>query len=93
MNALALARQALTSRTSRIFTVMVALVAMTAVSFAQAATPVPLEIPVNDIFESTNTWMSALGPVVGLGVGISVALAVLTFLGNQIVRAFRGGGS
>ncbi len=63
----------------------------TSISFAQE-TPVPLDIPINEIFNSTNTWMNALGPVVGLGIGISVALALLTFLGNQIIKAFRGGG-
>lgn len=70
---------------------MIAILAMSAVSFAQTATPVQLTIPVNEIFNQTNTWMTSLGPVVALGIGISVALAILTFIGKQIISAFRGG--
>lgn len=80
-----------------LFAVLV-IMAMPMVSQAQTNTPIPpsatpvaLTIPVNEIFSQTNTWMTSLGPVVALGIGISVALAILTFIGKQIISAFRGG--
>jgi len=60
---------------------------------AAAQTPVPLNIPVNEIFTQTNSWMTTFAPIVAIGIGIAVALAILAFLGNQIIRAFRGSGA
>lgn len=57
-------------------------------SFAQ--TPVPLNVDTNAIFTSTNDWLTVFTPIIAIGVGISIALALLTFIGNQIIRAFRG---
>jgi hypothetical protein len=56
-------------------------------TFAQ--TPVPLVVPTNEIFTQTNTWMGVFAPVVAIGVGIAVALAILGFIGNEILKAFR----
>jgi putative Mn2+ efflux pump MntP len=61
------------------------------VSFAQ--TPVPIEVDVNEIFISTNSWITVFTPIIAIGVGISIALALLTFIGRQIIGAFRGGGN
>jgi hypothetical protein len=79
-------RGAASSTRNRIAMLMAALMAMTAVSFAQ--TPVPLVVPTNDIFESVNTWLEVFAPIVAIGVGIAIALAILTFIGKQILQAF-----
>lgn len=74
-----------------LFAVLLAvLLAPVAPTFAQ--TPVPLVVDTNQIFTSTNTWISTFIPIMAIGIGISVALAILTFIGTQIVKAFRGGG-
>jgi uncharacterized membrane protein len=87
MNKIALAvRGAASSTRNRVAMLFAALMAMTAVSFAQ--TPVPLVVPTNDIFESVNTWLEVFAPIVAIGVGIAIALAILTFIGKQILQAF-----
>lgn len=55
-------------------------------------TPVPLEIPVNGMFSSANTWMASLGPVLAIGFGITIALALLTLVGGLIVSALKSAG-
>jgi len=57
-------------------------------SYAQTATPVPLNIPTNQIFTETNSWMATFAPVAAIGIGISIALAVLGYLGKMIKSAF-----
>lgn len=57
------------------------------VSFAQE-TPVPLDIPINDIMISTNSWLTTFAPIAAIGIGISIALAVLGYLGKMIKSAF-----
>jgi hypothetical protein len=74
-----------------VFVLIAVLVMMTAVSFAQ--TPVPIEIDTNALFTSANTWISSFIPIFALSIGIAIALAILGFLGNQIVKAFKGGGA
>lgn len=59
-----------------------------AVTFAQ--TPVPIVVDTNAIFTQTNNWIEVFAPIVAIGVGISIALAILTFIGNQILKAFSG---
>jgi len=59
---------------------------------AMAQTPVPIVVDTNAIFTQTNNWISVFTPIIAIGVGISIALAILTFIGNQILKAFRGGG-
>lgn len=56
-------------------------------TFAQS-TPVPLEIPTDVIFSETNNWMSTFAPIAAIGIGISIALAILGYLGNMIKKAF-----
>lgn len=53
-------------------------------------TPVPLDIPVNEVFTSTNSWMATFAPIAAIGIGIAVALAILGYLGKMIVSAFKG---
>ena len=66
-------------------------------SFAQTATPVPptaaptvLEIPTGVIFSETNNWLETFAPIAAIGIGITIALAVLGYLGKMIVSAFKG---
>jgi len=51
-------------------------------------TPVPLDIPVNTIFTQTNNWLATFAPIAAIGIGITLALAVLTYLGKMIKSAF-----
>lgn len=60
-------------------------------TFAQ--TPVPLVIPTNDIFTSTNSWMGTFAPIISIGIGISLAIALLTFIGATIIKGIKGAGS
>ena len=67
-----------------------ALMLMVAVpSFAQA-TPIALDIPVDTIFESTNSWMTTFAPIAAIGIGITLALAILGFIGATVAKAFKG---
>jgi hypothetical protein len=81
------------SRQKMVTVLTVLIMAVVIVAPAAAQTPVPLNIPVNEIFTQTNSWMTTFAPVVAIGIGIAVALAILAFLGNQIIRAFRGSGA
>lgn len=67
---------------------------------AQTATPVPptavptsapvvLTLPTGLIFSETNNWMETFAPVAAIGIGITIALAVLAYLGKLIVGAFK----
>lgn len=69
---------------------MVMFVLAFAVAPAFAQTPVPIVVDTNQIFTQTNNWIVVFAPIVAIGVGISIALAILTFIGNQILKAFRG---
>lgn len=68
----------------------------TMAAFAQTNTPVPptatvtpgLTVPTNEFFTSTNSWIQTFAPILAIGVGIAVALAILRFIGKQIVDAF-----
>ncbi len=53
------------------------------------ATPVPLVIPTNQIFSETNNWLVTFAPIASIGIGISIALAVLGYLGSMIKSAFK----
>lgn len=64
------------------------MVVQVAATYAQTATPVPLNIPTNQIFTETNSWMATFAPVAAIGIGISIALAVLGYLGKMIKSAF-----
>jgi len=56
---------------------------------AFAQTPVPIVVPTNEIFTQTNNWISTFAPIVAIGAGISIALAILGFIVGEIVKAFR----
>lgn len=60
-------------------------------AFAQS-TPVPIVVDTNEIFTQTNNWIAIFAPIVAIGIGIAIALAILTFIGNQILKAFKGRG-
>lgn len=55
-------------------------------SFAQS-----IALDTTSLFDNINTWIAALDDIIFLGVAIAIAIAVLTFVGKQILNAFRGG--
>lgn len=38
--------------------------------------------------QETNSWMGTLAPIAAIGIGISIALAVLAYLGKMIKGSF-----
>lgn len=76
------------ARLMHVLLLVLALVVNVAPAFAQ--TPVPLEIPVDTLITNVNTWVVQLAPVVFFGTAIGIAIALLTFIGNVILKAFRG---
>jgi hypothetical protein len=74
----------------KVYLAAVVIMSFTAVSFAQ--TPVPIVVDTNQIFTSTNNWITTFIPIMSIGLGIGIALAILTFIGREILKAFRGGG-
>ena len=83
--------------------IVVVLLAMLLVSVAsvaaQTATPIPptstiapLTINTNGLLTQINTWTASLDDIIFLGVAIAIAIAILTFIGNQILKAFKGTG-
>ncbi len=76
-----------------ILAVMLAMLALNVTAaFAQDATPIPIEVPTDEIFTQTNNWIAIFAPIVAIGAGISIALAVLNFIVSQIVRSFKNSG-
>lgn len=69
------------------FAVMIAL-AMTVpqLSFAQSAT---IEIDFTVLFSQINAWIVQFLPIMAIGIGIAVAIAIINFVGNRIVDAFK----
>lgn len=59
-------------------------------AFAQEPTQVPIVVDTNAIFTQTNNWIAVFAPIVAIGIGIAIALAILTFIGAQILKAFKG---
>ena len=53
-----------------------------------AQTPVAITVDTNEIFTQTNNWIDVFLPIVAIGAGISIAIAILTFIVKQIVAAF-----
>jgi hypothetical protein len=84
-------KRALRSKHMILFLVVLALAAIGGAP-ALAQTPVPLEIPTNEIFSSTNSWMTTFAPIVSIGIGITLALAILGFIGTTIVKGIKGAG-
>jgi len=58
-------------------------------TLAQESTAVPLDIPTDVIFTETNNWIATFAPIAAIGIGITIALAVLAYLGKMIASAFR----
>lgn len=58
------------------------------IAYAQTATIVPLDIPINPVFEQTNNWMATFAPIVAIGIGITLALAIFGFIARMIKSAF-----
>lgn len=67
----------------------VSMLAAGAPTFAQESTAVPLDIPTDVIFSETNSWLVTFAPIAAIGIGITVALAVLGYIGKMIVSAFK----
>jgi len=61
-------------------------------SASAQATPVPINVDTNQLMSQVNTWILALDDVIFLGVAISIAIAILLFIGKTVLTAFRGGG-
>jgi hypothetical protein len=80
---------ALNNKFMRYYILFAVMLAVTVPAFAQ--TPVPIVVNTNDIFTQTNSWITVFSPILAIGIGISIALAILTFIGAQILKAFRGG--
>lgn len=59
------------------------------VNVVSAFAQVTLNIDTDPIFTEANSWITTFTPIVAIGIGISIALAILTFVGNKIIEAFR----
>lgn len=70
----------------RVLMVLLCLLSFSMTAFAQ----VTLEIPTDDIFQSINDWIVTFAPIIAIGIGIAAAIAILSFVGNEIIKAFRG---
>jgi hypothetical protein len=82
-------RQIVRNKTLLKLLLVVLVLALSAVS-AFAQTPMPtLNIPIPDMIASVNQWTPNLAPIVMLGVGASIAMAILLFLGNILLWAFK----
>lgn len=69
-----------------LFALVVLALVVAVPTFAQ--TPVPIVVDTNEIFSQTNNWIDVFLPIVAIGAGISIAIAILTFIVRQIVSAF-----
>jgi len=49
-----------------------------------------LDIDLTPLFDQINYWVTQLFPVLSIGVGIAIAIALITFIGNSIKKAFSG---
>lgn len=61
-------------------------------TMAQTATPVPIEIPTGDMMVHLNTWLGVFAPIVLLFGMIPVALGLLRYITKLFQQAFTGGG-
>ncbi len=55
-------------------------------SFAQSAT---IELDFTVLFTQINAWIIQFLPIMAIGIGIAVAIAIINFVGNRIVEAFK----
>ena len=77
------------NRSATILAVLAAMLVVGVVSAAAQSTPVPLEIPTGVIFSETNNWLETFAPIAAIGIGITIALAVLGYLGTLNASPFR----
>lgn len=69
--------------------VMVGFMALMAFpAFAQTAEPA-IDIPTDVIFSESNFWIETFAPIAAIGIGITIALAVLGYIGKMIANAFK----
>lgn len=67
---------------------------------AQTDTPIPptatnvslMSIDTNLLMNQVNNWTMALDDVIFLGSAIAIAIAILTFIGASVLKAFSGNG-
>ncbi len=69
----------------RVFIIAVIVFSAVMVSFAQ----VQITVDTDAIFTEANVWIAVFTPIVAIGIGIAIALAILRFIGKQIVSAFK----
>ena len=72
-------------------TVIILAVLLTAAAPVFATpTPVPnFQIPTTTIFNEANSWIQVFAPIAAIGIGISIAIAVLGYVGKLIIDAFK----
>lgn len=80
-------RDFIRSNNFKIFTVLMLAVSFAGSSFAQVA----IVIDTDSIFTEANSWIVVFTPIVAIGLGIAIALAILNFIGKEIIKAFKGG--
>ncbi len=81
----------LRSKPFRYFVILAAVLCLSVPTFA--VTPVPLVIDTNDIMTQTNSWIGTFSPIIAIGIGMSLALAILSFIGYTMISAFKGRGA
>ena len=80
-------------RRSVILSMMVAamLVLSAVPAFAQEEPPT-IDIPLGTLFDSINNWVEVFLPILAIGGGIMIAIALLNLVINTIRRALGGSG-
>ncbi len=73
-----------------LFVLIVLALSLVSAIAAFAQTPVPLVIDTNSLITQVNTWTTSLQDIIFLGAAIAIAIALLTFIGNAVLKAFRG---
>lgn len=69
------------------FAVMVVLMlSLPQMAFAQSEA---IEIDFAVLWTQINFWIVQFLPIMAIGIGIAVAIAILGFVGNEIIKAFR----
>jgi len=69
------------------FAVMIALMlTVPQMAFAQSQT---IEIDFTVLFGQINQWIVQFLPIMAIGIGIAVAIAIINFVGNRITDAFK----
>jgi hypothetical protein len=87
-------RATLNTRRFMIQTMMVLAFILSAMPVAAQDPSIELDLTptIEAFFSSIGTFLPVFAPIIALGVGISVSLALLAFLGKQMLNAFKGGG-